>query len=121
MADFHDFGKQAEQYVTEKYRKKDYSILERNWYFNHAEVDIIALKNNELIIVEVKARSSDSFSQPENAVTTKKKKLLVMAAQEYLLQNNLDLEVRFDVVSVVKLGNRLKAFYFLDAFRAHEI
>lgn len=121
MADFHEFGKQAESYVVEKYRKKDYEILETNWYFNHAEVDIIAFKNDELIIIEVKARSYDSVAPPEASVTRKKKRLLVTAAQEYVTRKNLNCSVRFDVVSVIKENQRLKAHYFLDAFRAHEV
>ncbi len=121
MSNFLEFGKQAEEYVVRKYRKKDYQILETNWYYNHAEVDIIAFKNDELIIVEVKARSQNSITNPEDAVTTKKKKLLIMAAKEYLERKNLNCSVRFDVVSVVKENHNLKATYFLDAFRAHEV
>ncbi|MBV7440498.1 YraN family protein [Weeksellaceae bacterium TAE3-ERU29] len=121
MAEHNDFGKIAEEYVAQKYIKNGYEILERNWYFSPAEIDIIAKRDNTLAIVEVKARSYDTFENPEDSVTKSKKKRLVKAADEYIQQKDLDVECRFDIAVVTKTKNGLSAKMFIDAFLAHEI
>lgn len=74
MAEHNEFGKLAEDYAAEKYRKNGYEILAQNWYFHPAEIDIIAKRDNVLAIVEVKARHSEIFENPEDSVTRAKKK-----------------------------------------------
>lgn len=120
MSEAYDFGRQAEAFVAAKYEKNDYQILERNWIFRPAEVDIIALKNNVLAIVEVKARQSKQNGFAEESVNKKKRALLTMAANEYILRHNMDVEYRFDIAVVTKGKDGWAAKIFVDAFQAHE-
>lgn len=116
MAYHNELGKLGEQLATNLLLKKGYEILERNFTFQKAEIDIIAKKGNELIIVEVKARNSAYFGDPQEFVTPSKIKLLVKAANEYVISNNLEVEVRFDIVSVIKNNNVEQLEHFENAF-----
>src|SRR5690606_32347131 len=105
MAEHFDFGKEAETKAIEFLENSNYQILEKNWRFKKAEIDIIALdiSTHELVIAEVKARKLNSLTTPEEAVNSKKKKLLVEAANEYVVRNELENEVRFDIIYDRKL------------------
>ena len=111
-----ELGKWGEEYAANYLEKKGYELLERNWFFNKAELDIIALKNNQLVVVEVKTRNSDFFGDPLDFVTPAKIKLLVKATNEYIISNDLDLEVRFDVIAVLKNKTQEQLEHFEDAF-----
>jgi len=103
----------AEKYLTDK----KFNILKKNWHYHHKEVDIIAEKNGVLIFVEVKTRSTNYFGEPFESVTQKKQDFLIEAANGYLEDNDLDKEVRFDVISIVVSGiNSPKIFHIPDAF-----
>jgi len=69
MARHNDLGKEGEKQALHMLQEKGYTILETNWRHEKDEVDIIALDKNELIVVEVKTRSTDYFGDPEEAVT----------------------------------------------------
>ena len=116
MAYHNELGKLGEQLATDLLIKKGYEILERNFIFQKAEIDIIAQKENELVIVEVKTRNSAFFGDPQDFVTTSKIKLLVKAANEYVISNNLDVEVRFDIISVIKNKHVEQLEHFENAF-----
>lgn len=111
-----ELGKWGEEYAANYLEKKGYKLLERNWFFNKAELDIIALKDNQLVVVEVKTRNSDFFGDPQDFVTPAKIRLLVKAANEYIISNDLDLEVRFDVIAVLKNKTQEQLEHFEDAF-----
>jgi len=111
-----ELGKWGEQFAADYLQRKGYDILERNWFFAKAEIDIIAQKGDELIIVEVKTRNSDFFGDPQDFVTPAKIKLLVKAANEYIISNDLDLETRFDVIAVLKNKTQEKLEHFENAF-----
>ena len=89
-------------------KKKGYEILARNYRFLKAEIDLIAHYQNTLVIVEVKARSSSFFGAPQSFVGKKKRSLLIEAANHFILSRDLDLEVRFDIVSFVKNNSKWK-------------
>lgn len=122
MATHNDFGKEAEIAAVEFLKKKGFLILERNWVFQKAEIDIIAqdLSSNELIIVEVKARKEHSLTNPEDAVTKSKRNLLVKAANEYLISKDIQLETRFDIISLVKKQDSWKIEHIPNAFLSFE-
>ena len=71
MAIHNDIGKQGEQLATEYLVSQQYKILEKNFRYKKAEIDIIALKNNTLAIIEVKTRTSVTFGEPESFVNVK--------------------------------------------------
>ncbi|WP_300673429.1 YraN family protein [Soonwooa sp.] len=122
MSEHYDFGKRAEDAACAFLEAKNYQVLERNFRFQKAEVDIIAKQNNVLVIVEVKARSDNHFINPEEAVNKKKMKLLIMAADAYCQKLNEELEVRFDIISVLKSKeDTLEIQHIENAFQSHEI
>jgi putative endonuclease len=102
MAYHNELGKLGEDLAVELLLRKGYEILERNFTFGKAEIDIIALKHGMLIIVEVKTRNSAVFGDPQSFVSKRKIRLLVQAANEYITKNKLDMEVRFDIIAVLK-------------------
>lgn len=116
MADHNDLGKQGEDLAVEFLAKNGYEILERNWVFQKAEIDIIAQKETILAVVEVKTRSSLDFGLPQEFVKPKKIQLLVKAMNEYVVENDLDLEIRFDIISVYREGREFKLEHIEDAF-----
>ncbi len=121
MAQHNDFGKKAEELAAEFLLKNGYKILARNFRYQKAEIDIIAEKDNLIIICEVKARSTDIFNLPQEAVNKKKIKLLVSAADYYLQEFNVLKEVRFDIISVLPDEKQnLVIEYIQDAFEAFD-
>ncbi len=102
MATHNELGKFGEAQAVAYLQQKGYAILETNWVFQKAEVDIIAQKDTILAIIEVKTRSSVEFGQPQDFVKPKKIQLLTKAVHEYVIQNDLDLEVRFDIIAIHK-------------------
>jgi putative endonuclease len=113
MALHNKIGEQGEVLASKYLTEKGYNIVDKNWRYQKAEVDIIAINKETLVIIEVKTRTSSIFAKPEEAVSQKKQNLLIEAANAYLEQNNLDLEVRFDIVSIVKtdITHIIDAFY----------
>lgn len=121
MAEHNDFGNLAEQLAADFLEKKGYKILVKNYRYQKAEIDIIASFENLIIIVEVKARGSDIFMEPQEAVTKKKIKSLVMAADFFMKDRNLDQEVRFDIIAVLPdERKKLQITHLEDAFQSFD-
>lgn len=95
-------GNLGEELAVAHLKAKGYEILDQNWRFKHLEIDIVASINNFLVIVEVKMRANDEFGRPEEFVTKAKQKKLVKAAHHYIEENNINLETRFDVISIIE-------------------
>jgi putative endonuclease len=116
MADHNDLGKLGEELAVDFLQQNGYEILETNWVFQKAEIDIIAQKGNILAVVEVKTRSSIEFGLPQDFVKPKKIQLLVKAINEYVIANDLDVEVRFDIVAIHKDAEDFTIEYIKEAF-----
>ena len=116
MAQHNELGKKGEQIAVDFLLKNSYDIIERNYRFQKAEVDIIAQKGDVLAIVEVKTRSSIDFGNPQDFVKPKQIKNLVKAVDEYVNENNLDIEVRFDIIAIVKNKNGFEIEHLENAF-----
>ena len=122
MADHNDFGKMAEDLAVDFLVKSKYKILVRNFRYLKAEVDIIAEFENQIIIVEVKARHTDAFIDPQDAVNKKKIKLLISAANFFIEENNIDKETRFDIITILPNKEKtLEISHITDAFQSFEI
>ncbi len=93
-------GRQGENIAVEHLKENGYTILERNWYNHHQEIDIIATKGDELVIVEVKCRTGNPLAEPHIAVNRNKQNLLIKAANAYIQQKDLDMETRFDIIAI---------------------
>ena len=116
MAKHNELGKLGEQKAAEYLISKGYQILEQNWSYNHKEIDLIALKNDTLIITEIKTRSNENWEHPQEAITNKKIRFLVDATEAYIMTNDIDLEVRFDVIAVIQEHQNWKIEHIEEAF-----
>lgn len=94
-------GIHGEEIAAEYLIGKGYRILEKNWQCGHLEVDIIALTEKHLVIVEVKTRKSTTMGEPEEFVNLQKQRHLIKAAGIYIERTGITQEVRFDIISVV--------------------
>jgi len=118
MAKHNELGKQGELIACQFLQEKGFEIVETNFRLEKDEIDIIAKDGGILVFVEVKTRSTDYFGEPEIAVGAKKEEFLIRAAENYLISNNLDLEIRFDIISIVLNSKQKKIRHIVDAFYA---
>jgi putative endonuclease len=116
MAKNINLGMAGEDAAADYLRSKAYTIRHRNWRFKHKEVDIIAYKDETIIFAEVKSRSGTYFEQPFQAVTKKKQRFLIEAANAYIEKYEIDWEARFDILSLVKKEKGFDIEHIKDAF-----
>jgi putative endonuclease len=116
MAEHNKLGDLGEELAVEHLVKNGYDILERNYTYQKAEVDIIAQKGDTLVVVEVKTRSTADFGNPQDFLKPKQIKRLVMAVDAYINENDLDVEVRFDIIAIVIEGKTVDLEHLEDAF-----
>ena len=116
MAEHNELGKLGEEMAVEFLQKEGYTILQTNYTFQKAEIDILAQKAGLLAVVEVKTRSSLDFGLPQDFVKPKKIQLLVKAVDAFVTQNDLDLEVRFDIIAIHKEDKSFVIEHLIDAF-----
>lgn len=109
-------GQQGEQIAVEHLLASGYRILERNWRFSRAEIDIIAFIGEVLVFVEVKTKSYDYYGQPEESVNRKKELLVADAAAAYMRQINHEWEIRFDIISIIIKKSKHQIKHYQDAF-----
>lgn len=118
MAQHNHLGRHGEDLAVKYLRRKGYRILARNWIFQRKELDIVAIENNQLVVVEVKSRSTDLFERPADAIDLRKIRRIVHATQAYIDMWGIDMEVRFDVISVVGSDDIPQIQHIVDAFSA---
>lgn len=111
-----NLGKLGEDLAVNFLHEKGYSILHRNWHYGHKEIDIIAMDNQMLVIVEVKTRATSFWEEPKEAVRRRKQKRIIDAADAYVQSLSINAEVRFDIVSVVINGKSPVIEHIEDAF-----
>ena len=116
MAIHNKLGIKGEQIALKYLQDKGYHILETNWRFGHLEVDIIAEHENQIVVIEVKTRSTDQWGTPDESVTNSKIKFLTSAIEVYLDQKNIDKEVRFDIISIVTDAHNNEINHIQEAF-----
>lgn len=116
MAAHNELGKKGEELAVEFLLKKGYKIVARNFVYQKAEVDIIARKGNVLAIVEVKTRSTPDFGNPQEFVKAKQIQRLVKAVDHFVSDHNMDVEVRFDIIAIIKNKSGTRLEHLEDAF-----
>lgn len=116
MAQHNILGKAGEDIACKFLQEKGYEIMERNWTWRKLELDIIARKDNSLIIAEIRTRSSDVYGEPEYTVSDKKIRRIINAADVYIKKNMIDLDVRFDIISITGQNGNFKIKHIEDAF-----
>ncbi|MBI2270288.1 MAG: YraN family protein [Bacteroidetes bacterium] len=109
-------GDKGEQIAANHLRKRGYTILEVNWRHQHLELDIIAQKDNFLVIVEVKTGNSITFGEPHEWVTRKKQLRIIKAADAYVMEHNIQTETRFDIVGILLTAQDPQVNHIEDAF-----
>lgn len=114
MATHLETGKQGESLAADFLESKGYQILERNWRFRKAEVDLIARKNNELVIVEVKTRNDDARAALD-AIHPRKQQLLIVAADAFAATIDEELNCRIDVIAVALSNGATDIFHYENA------
>ncbi|MEJ5963832.1 YraN family protein [Pedobacter immunditicola] len=117
MAAHNELGRHGEQVARLYLEEKGYRILNQNWVYGRAEIDLIAFHEEKLIFLEVKTRSSVEFGAPEDFVNWKKERQLEFASLEYIERCNHQGEIRFDVIAIVFENRKhYKINHIEDAF-----
>lgn len=115
MAKHNETGAWGEDLACRHLIENGYAIVETNWRLSHYEIDIIAMKGDRIVFVEVKTRSSD-FLDPVDAVDKKKMMRMVRAANAYVLYNNIPHEVQFDIITILGTPDNYELEHIPDAF-----
>ena len=97
-----NIGKIGEDKVIDFLTAKGYKIIENNWRFKKLEIDIIAEKDDLIVVVEVKTRNYKHIIDPIESINKKKQSNIIDATTQYILENEIDSEVRFDVAIVIE-------------------
>ena len=116
MAFHNDLGKKGEDLAVAHLLQNGYKILATNWRYLKAEIDIIAQKDRLLVAVEVKTRATDFYGKPQDFVDPKKIKRLLSAIDNYVIEKELEVEVRFDIIAIIHYKQQTKIEHLKDAF-----
>lgn len=116
MAEHNDLGLLGEKRAQDYLISKGFLLRHCNWQFGKLELDIIAEKDDWLVVIEVKTRSTETFEHPEEAITIKKIRNIINATHEYIFQFDWIGETRFDVISVIPHGEEFLIDHIEDAF-----
>ena len=116
MAEHLDIGREGEELASRYLEENRYIILERNWRYRHREIDVIATRDDRIIIVEVKARKSIGGERFEEHVNRQKQRYLMSAANAYILKKGLDMGVRFDIILLTGEPGNFTLEHIRDAF-----
>jgi len=112
----HELGIYGEELAVHHLEKLGYQIIERNFRFKKFEVDIIATKDQKIIVIEVKTRVTSEIGEPYKAVTRKKQKQIITTADYYIKLKNLFIDVQFDIISIVHNSFRTNLEHIPNAF-----
>lgn len=116
MAAHNALGKAGEDAAMAYLERNGYTIRHRNWRKNRLELDIVAVKDEQLIVVEVKTRSNTDYVEPQDAVNWQKIRHIVVAADAYIKHFSIDVPVRFDIITAVGEAGAFEIEHIEDAF-----
>lgn len=108
-------GKQGEKIAINYLEKRGYTIVDRNYRYARSEIDIIAKESSCLIFVEVKTRNGTLFGYPEMSVNDKKIENIMIAADNYIFQQDWKNDIRFDIIAI-NFDPAIEITHFKDAF-----
>ena len=109
-------GIHGERLAVNHLRDNGYDILDVNWRFGKIELDIIAKKSQNLVVLEVKTRENSFLGDPWQSVTVAKQRRIIKATNRYIIENQIDLECRFDIISIVHNQKHTNLEHLEDAF-----
>lgn len=116
MAEHNQTGKEGEKAALMLLNQKGYRIRHTNWVTGKLELDIVAEHNNTLVVIEVKTRNNLDYGNPWDAISNAKIRNIVMATDNYIRIYNINMDVRFDVISVLKTPDGYIPEHIEDAF-----
>ena len=116
MAKHNELGKKGELIARKFLETEGFEIIESNWRHEKDEIDIIAIDHDELVIVEVKTRSTNFFGDPSEAVGKAKEEFIIRAAEAYIEIHDLNMDIRFDIISIITNRNEEIIEHIKDAF-----
>ncbi len=97
-----ELGKMGEERAVAYLESKNFMVLDRNYRFMRAEVDVVASTDREIVFVEVKTRRNKSYGEPEESVNDAKKRQLFKVAEAWLHERKMEgAPVRFDVITIL--------------------
>lgn len=111
-----ELGEYGELLAQQYLKERNYTIRSTNYRYLKYEIDIVAEKDNKLIVVEVKTRQTAEIGEPWKAVTRKKQKQIIQCADYYIQSRNIMQHTRFDIVSIVHNQYRTVIEHIEDAF-----
>ena len=111
-----ELGQYGEELAVNHLRSEGYEIIERNFRFKKLEIDIIAKKDDKLIVCEVKTRTTAIIGEPFLAVTRNKQKQIITVTNYFIKLKDLFIDVQFDVISIVHNSMRTKLEHIPNAF-----
>ncbi|MDD4062221.1 MAG: YraN family protein [Candidatus Pacebacteria bacterium] len=100
-----DVGIKGEDIACEYLQKNDFQILERNYKTEYVEIDIVASKDDELVFVEVRTKTSERFGSPEETIKKDKTRRLRRGALGYAQRKNYKGQYRIDLICIVLNNN----------------
>ncbi len=109
-------GRRGEDDAAAFLIRKGYRIMHRNYQTPLGEADIVAGDRDAIVFVEVKARRSDRFGQPFEAVDSRKQERIRRIALYFLKQHRLAAPVRFEVVSLLYRDGTPELTHMVDSF-----
>lgn len=116
MTDTIKRGEEGERLATALLVEKGYVVRERNFRYRRSEIDLIVQRDNWIVFVEVKTRTSDAFGFPEEFVDAKKQKMIFQGAEYYLYITDWKGNVRYDIVAVNLEEGVPRLLHIEDAF-----
>jgi putative endonuclease len=114
MAEHNEFGFAGEEMAAKWLHENGYEILHRNWRYKHYEIDILALKDNFLHIIEVKTRNHSPFGHPEDSVGKQKFKNLQRATDEFLFLHPWYNRIQYNILAITLFRNKDPEFFMLE-------
>lgn len=112
MAQHNELGKKGEDFAAEQLQKDGYKILERNWRSGKCELDIVAEKDDTIVVVEVKTRRNNLFADPTQSIGIRKIKMLLKGVSAYIEENNIQKDFRIDVFTIVIKDTQTNSLQF---------
>lgn len=111
-----NIGKSGEKLAANFLKDLGYEIIATNWRFSYYEIDLIAKDESQIVVVEVKTRTSDKFTTPEELVDKKKRNNLIKAAEAYIFNTDYMGELRFDIITIIYVNKEPNIVHIKDAF-----
>ena len=109
-------GQKGEDIAAEYLERHGYSILDRNWRCGHKEIDLVVTKDKFVVFVDVKTRTGTDYGDPQDFVDNRKIRRIVNSADAYLRFRCIDMDARFDIISIVVDGGEFKIDHIEEAF-----